>query len=298
MNTLMEGVIRQAKTRRRSVTRHQRVWFQRKGVPLRGKAALLSKRRKKQRPGRLTPTLKENAPSLRRVFAMVEFELRKRRRWAVVNKGVKIHRGFKKPPIIRVLPRLQRPLAPFQEFHDLTETTYSSLQRVSKIQYSLDQYFQNWLGVHQVIKLQTPFDLFSRKRLYQGEQTLFSVRAFFRQKYFKQLLYALKVGQHHLNPQLVAVLITDELKRTRKQHRQIARNVSIMLADLRPSYIKGFKLRITGKFDGKDESTSEWFNSYKSPEVPTQQFNKRFGYSLESVCTYTGLFGVKLWIYY
>lgn len=171
-------------------------------------------------------------------------------------------------------------------------------QKFHRLRYLLEHYSYKWLGTPQIIKLQPPFRLFDRKTIYTGEHKWYAVRTFYRQDYFKQFLYALKVGQHHLNPQLIAELIADELINTRKRHRQFARNIAVMLADFRPSYIKGFKLRLTGKLDGKSESEGEWFRSRKSPEVPTQQFNKRFAYALAASRTYTGLFGVKIWIHY
>ena len=60
------------------------------------------------------------------------------------------------------------------------------------------------------------------------------------------------------------------------------------------SEIKGLKLLIKGKIQGKMRANSKYLQEGK---IPTQSFNKHVDISKQNVCTLYGVFGLTLWIY-
>lgn len=60
------------------------------------------------------------------------------------------------------------------------------------------------------------------------------------------------------------------------------------------SEIKGLKLLIKGKIQGKMRADSKYLQEGK---IPTQSFNKQVDIAKQSVCTLYGVFGLTLWIY-
>lgn len=63
----------------------------------------------------------------------------------------------------------------------------------------------------------------------------------------------------------------------------------------RDNRIKGIKIQCSGRPNGNDMSSIQWF---KDGSIPIHSYNKKIDYCLTEAHTKYGVCGIKVWLYY
>ena len=168
----------------------------------------------------------------------------------------------------------------------------------SQLQYFFGAYIKQWLGINAMVKINTPISIVYQAILFNKFKNQITLKRWSSRNFFKRLLFVFINGQRHINPQLFADLIASELVLLRKKHKRALNEISKMFDLLRPNFIKSYKIVVTGKLDDKDRTEKIIVKRKGKELLPAQQFDKRINYALSVSRTYTGLFGVKVWLYY
>jgi len=116
-------------------------------------------------------------------------------------------------------------------------------------------------------------------------------------KSFLAILDLVSVATTLSSSYLIAQLIAAEMEKTRK-HTGVFRMVETVLKAFlssTTSKLLGIKFKVSGKINGKLRANSKTFEI--GVKVPTQRLSARVEYSFLEAFTYTGVFGVKVWVY-
>lgn len=166
-----------------------------------------------------------------------------------------------------------------------------------KIQFFVQNYIKSFAGLTPIVKIKFVSDLTDAGDLYDRYRFRFRLKQFANERFFKRLLLAFSNTQRYLNPQLIADLIASEIASVRK-HKRLLRNIDTLFDATHSKYVLGYKIVIDGKINGKMKASKQIFKLKGRETVPTQEFNKKISYALGVSRTYTGLFGVRIWLYY
>lgn len=168
-----------------------------------------------------------------------------------------------------------------------------------KLQIFLDSFFKNYLKLNTFTKI-----LFSskrtslkRKRIHRKLNFHFRIKHLKNRQFFKRLTFAFINVSLHSNPQLIADMIAFEMAKAKK-HKKLLNDIENLLTAVKPSELYSFKIVVHGKIDAKAKATSHAFQYLGRDLMPMQTFAKNVSYALGVSRTYTGLFGIKVWLYY
>jgi ribosomal protein S3 len=103
--------------------------------------------------------------------------------------------------------------------------------------------------------------------------------------------------QRYMLVQLIADLIAIEITSHHK-HKRTLRSINSLFNEVHPKHILGYKFLLDGKINGRMKTNLQVFKFKNKDTIPIQEFNKRVLYALSVARTYTGLFGIHVWLYY
>ena len=110
---------------------------------------------------------------------------------------------------------------------------------------------------------------------------------------FIYLLLIMKARKLNMKSQIFVA----EMEKTRKHSGLLYMLIAVLKQCLAytPVAVLGIKIQIAGKINGKLRAKTRCFNVGLS--VPAQALCSNIDYSLVEAFTYTGVFGIKVWVY-
>lgn len=119
--------------------------------------------------------------------------------------------------------------------------------------------------------------------------------------YYKRLIYKLLYGvKGFINAQSIVDTFADEMRRVHVKHKPVMTKLMQFFHFLRPEYVRGYRFVLTGKLQGRSNDlrhavfvkTVHWVERLYAH----QTWDVLLSYALAVSPTYTGQFGIKLWI--
>jgi len=171
---------------------------------------------------------------------------------------------------------------------------------IFKIQIFFEKYFGSRFAFFPSIKIKNLALLIDVNNLckLKNYQQHFIMNRFAQKDFFHRVLFAFLTTKRQISPQVVADIIASEMARHKKKHMSLLYSINDMFGVLHSEHIKGYKILIDGKINGRNKTTKQIFRLYNRAKIPFQDFGNRISYALGVSRTYTGLFGIRVWLYY
>jgi len=132
------------------------------------------------------------------------------------------------------------------------------------------------------------------KKIIKNKFLLF--RKYLKDPSFKDLLHTLILTVKLKNSaNLLSNYISTKLSKTKRQNQfyYLLKHILVILQKTKVSEIKGIKIKIKGRFNGKPRSSSKYIII---GEIPVQTISKKIDFFESTSFTLNGTFGVKVWI--
>jgi hypothetical protein len=132
------------------------------------------------------------------------------------------------------------------------------------------------------------------KKIIKNKFLLF--RKYLKDPSFKDLLHTLILTVKLKNSaNLLSNYISTKLSKTKRQNQfcYLLKHILVILQKTKISEIKGIKIKIKGRFNGKPRSSSKYIII---GEIPVQTISKKIDFFESTSFTLNGTFGVKVWI--
>jgi len=167
------------------------------------------------------------------------------------------------------------------------------------IKLELERLFTNFLRFPVKIILNNMYYYNLKKRSKALRKKLLKKFFFYKKKNksFNSLIAVLNVAFRFSSAALIAQVIVQEMQKVKK-HLGLLKMLQVVFKNflkISVTQIRGIKIKISGKMNGKLRANSQVFHI--GIKVPSQTLNANITYSFLEAFTYTGVFGIKVWLY-
>lgn len=133
-------------------------------------------------------------------------------------------------------------------------------------------------------------------RLQTNQRVVYKDFFFFRKdKLIRRTISALTFGFYYANSQIIAQQIANRLTRTRRHYKTLYQlKTTLHYLRLLSPETKGYQIDVYGKIGANTRTTFFRMSSGKTPKL--QSLASRTHYTFQECFTYTGVFGVHVWL--